>query len=77
MSQSNNCYHYSTYVPPQKTYKRIFIRDFRFSPPRHLYNNHQRAMLRTWSLSSCFPPAPLATFKDNARFKAGSGPFSN
>ena len=66
MSQSNNNY-YITYVPPHKTCKRIFIIDFRFAPPRHLYNNHQRAMLCTWSLSSCCPPAPSAMQKNTPR----------
>ena len=51
-------------MSPHKTYKRIFIIDFRFAPPRHLYNNHQRAMLCTWSLSSCCPPAPSAMQKN-------------
>lgn len=52
------------FVPPHKTYKRIFISIFRFATPRHLYNNHQRAMLCTRSLSSCCPPAPSAMQKN-------------
>ena len=52
---------------PHKTYKRIFIIDFRFAPSRHLYNNHQRAMLCTWSLSSCCPPAPSTMQKNTPR----------